>query len=82
MQLVSQIFILWCQMLNSFLVSCWLNVSVFFCFPIQNLQVDEVFLQGLGADLDGRFKCEDVVRLLRHGEPSGSSTDTRSLTQN
>ena len=37
------------------------------------LQVDEVFLHGTLTDDDGRFKCEDVVKLLKYGE--GNSRD-------
>ena len=32
------------------------------------LQVDEVFLHGMLTDEHGRFKCEDVVKLLKYGE--------------
>ncbi|CAH3044675.1 unnamed protein product [Porites lobata] len=31
-------------------------------------QVDEVFLHGMLTDEHGRFKCEDVVKLLKYGE--------------
>lgn len=35
---------------------------------LQSLKVDEVFLQGALTDEDGRFNCEDIVRLLKYGE--------------
>lgn len=37
-------------------------------FSFQSLKVDEVFLQGALTDEDGRFNCEDIVRLLKYGE--------------
>lgn len=33
-------------------------------------QVDEVFMHGTLTDDDGRFKCDDIVKLLKYGEGS------------
>lgn len=41
---------------------------IFALIFFQSLKVDEVFLQGALTDEDGRFNCEDIVRLLKYGE--------------
>lgn len=38
-----------------------------------SLQVDEVFLHGTLTDDEGRFKCEDIVKLLKYGEGNGET---------
>ena len=49
--------------------------SYIFGDVLLNLQVDEVFVQGVGTDEQGGFKYEDVVRLLKYGEFTSKWTD-------